>query len=391
VIATFRGFAVREAAECGDDVSMDSRADELVEGPRGRRMLYELASLADDDLSSFAWDVERSFDNSGSAVFVSWGPASDEHERRPERAEEVGEVAARIAGRSGHDVVDEERIVVALADSVGWARAWQEPDGTDMMLEDPAFVSALRPLAERVARMPEVEWWWHPVTQHQTVTRFSYADPETRVQQQPPVPEPSGTAAQLARWRQESRETEQQFVDHAANYPGTPLSGDWWALAQYTGVWSTPSLGAHGPAALHFVEDGGGERLARVWDGRPRDGARVLEITGPDDWADLCRRHPFDVTESRRHVWGLATGRQGRWVIPDWPAVAVEWDAVHLTVAGYLRTAERAVPVDGETATVLAGWDPAATVWFGEAIELDATFTEWRRDDEAWIRVAGRS
>ena len=48
-------------------------------------------------------------------------------------------------------------------------------------------------------------------------------------------------------------------------------------------------------------------------------GARVLEIDGPDVWAQLCRRHPLPVTAARRHDWYRATGRGDvTWVQPDW-------------------------------------------------------------------------
>jgi len=43
---------------------------------------------------------------------------------------------------------------------------------------------------------------------------------------------------------------------------------------------------------------------------------------------------------SRRHDWWRVTGSAGAWMIPDWVAVAADYDAVHLTVGGYLTTAE---------------------------------------------------
>jgi hypothetical protein len=54
------------------------------------------------------------------------------------------------------------------------------------------------------------------------------------------------------------------------------------------------------------------------------------------------------------------TGWTGRWLIPDYAAVADDWDAVHLTVAGYLTTAGIAIPAGGAR-TMLAGWDPDAS------------------------------
>jgi hypothetical protein len=64
----------------------------------------------------------------------------------------------------------------------------------------------------------------------------------------------------------------------------------------------------------------------------PRRGARVYEITGRRDWADLTARYPLEVTRSRRHDWWRVTGRAATWLIPDYAAVAADYDAIHLTV-----------------------------------------------------------
>jgi hypothetical protein len=237
--------------------------------------------------------------------------------------------------------------------------------------------------------MPEAGWLWHPLAGAQRVARFFYDDLETRAAVEPRRPDPAATAAELAAWRARSLDEERQFAGHAANYPDQELTGAWWSLPGYTAVWSTGTLADGSPAALHFIEDGAGEAHARVWTAAPRAGARVLEITGPEDWAQLCRRHPFEVSESRRHTWRLATGRTGRWVLPDWPAVAAEWDAVHVTGAGYLCCAERAIDVDAEagTATILAGWAPGAAVWLGEALEVADEPVDWRLADGVWAAV----
>jgi hypothetical protein len=111
-------------------------------------------------------------------------------------------------------------------------------------------------------------------------------------------------------------------------------------------------------------------------------GADVLEIDGPEAWADLCRRFPLDVTATRSAHWRLATGRVGRWVIPDWAAVAEHHGGVHVSVAGYLRAAGRAIQVDDDTASVMAGWDPDSTVWF-VPVDVDIAHAEhWRLDHE---------
>ena len=72
-----------------------------------------------------------------------------------------------------------------------------------------------------------------------------------------------------------------------------------------------------------------------------------LEANPPADWVALVREYPLDVTDTaKRGDWWRTTGRDGRWAMPDWSAVARDVDAVHLTVAAYLATAGRALPVD---------------------------------------------
>ncbi len=94
----------------------------------------------------------------------------------------------------------------------------------------------------------------------------------------------------------------------------------------------------------------------------PAPGA-VLELLGPADWVELCRRWSLDVQASCRHDWFRVTGQDRRWVMPDWLAVAGEYAAVHLTVLGYLRTATRLVELGDGRASVLAGWNPDETIW----------------------------
>jgi hypothetical protein len=125
---------------------------------------------------------------------------------------------------------------------------------------------------------------------------------------------------------------------------------------------STRTLESIGPVGLHLVEDALGWDSARCWSLQLRSEASIFEIGGEDDWAELVQRYPLAVAKSRRHDWWRATGRDLEWTIPDFYAVASDYDAVHLTVAGYLSTAGRAVPA-GDAHTVLAGWGPDETWW----------------------------
>jgi hypothetical protein len=142
-----------------------------------------------------------------------------------------------------------------------------------------------------------------------------------------------------------------------------------------------PALGAVG---LALVEDGPGRKSARCWPVVPADGARVYEVGSPGQWAGLVSRYPLEVTCSRRHVWRRVTGQAGRWLIPDYAAVAADWDAIHVSVAGYLTTAGIAIPAGSRACTMLAGWNPDATWWLSDVLSLSASSPEaWRANDQA--------
>lgn len=66
------------------------------------------------------------------------------------------------------------------------------------------------------------------------------------------------------------------------------------------------------------------------------------------------------------------------------------FDAVHLTVAAYLNTAGRAIPVEPDAATLLAGWAPDETVWLTDGLSLEGAATLWRGDrHDGWKPESG--
>lgn len=111
--------------------------------------------------------------------------------------------------------------------------------------------------------------------------------------------------------------------------------------------------------------------------------AATFEVTCAEDWATLCRAFPLEVTASRRHDWYRVTGRAGVWVVPDWARVAGRWDAVHLSVAGYLSAATRIIDVEPDVASMIAGWSPDTTVWLADVL-VAAAPQHW----ESWTRTS---
>jgi len=148
-----------------------------------------------------------------------------------------------------------------------------------------------------------------------------------------------------------------------------------------------PSLGA---IRLALAEDGFGWQLARCWPVAAPANARVYEISRPDQWARLVECYPFDVSRSRRHDWWRATGWTGRWLIPDYAAAAADWDAIHVSVAGYLSTAGIALPADASARTMLAGWDPDATWWLNDILSFTQPAELWQAAQQApfgWLKA----
>lgn len=63
--------------------------------------------------------------------------------------------------------------------------------------------------------------------------------------------------------------------------------------------------------------------------------------------------------------------------------MAADWDAIHVSVAGYLTTAGIAVPVARGACTMLAGWDPDATWWLNDVLALTGPPEIWQADDRS--------
>ena len=275
----------------------------------------------------------------------------------------------------GSGAMDAAALLAALAESVSWAKYWQEPDRQDLALAAPAARDALRPVAEAVAAAPAAAWWWAPtVLDDQHYVEWIDAGHDFS-------PALTGAPAKLGAWRRDTVERERRAAGLPAD-PRAPWSGDWWSTPAMSGLPSTTRAAAGlGAVALALTEDSMGWPAARVWPARVGPGARVYELTGPAAWTELVRRYPLEVTRSRRHDWWRATGRAGRWLIPDYAAVAADWDGVHLAVAGYLSTAGVAWPVSGDAATVLAGWNPDQTWWLTDVLTGGGPATNWVNPD----------
>lgn len=352
---------------------MELTAEELLRGPRGRRLCLELAAQDDAVMNALFWAGHAYDVNPGTLIRIGEG------EPGPDPVFSAEDVARLISAASVR--VDVEALRGALHDSVDNARYWQEPDGRDVVAAQEPVITALRPIAQAVAETTGIEWWTSAPAHHWLV---EYAPPqgvENRAALNP-VLDVSGVREKIRDWRRAIVEEEATAKRERPADPTHPITGSWWSLA----AWHRHTV-SRLPDALALMEDSYGPKTARTF--AVRGGRRVYEVRTPEDWTDLCRRFSVDVSASRRHDWFRATGRAGDWVLPDWDAVAEEWDGVHLTVAAYLAGAGRALTVDENRASVIAGWDPDTTYWFTNTLVLENEPPQhWVLDDDyRWQRA----
>ena len=246
--------------------------------------------------------------------------------------------------------------------------------GKTSSLVSPKYAKSCFPLRDGLA-FASMQWLCEPRHVVQWAIDWRSADD--------PAPLPREPRQTLAKWARDQRAEELRAAKDRPQDPHANVSGTWWSIPH--GIIRTVG---QIPAGLSLVEDSFGWEEATVIP--VRGIGTTYEVRTADDWVALCRMYPLEVTASRRHDWFRTTGRDGRWVIPDWERVATEWDAVHLAALGYLSSAGRALTVDADTSTVIAGWDPDSTIWLTDvAREWDAPRQIWHRSsqNERWTQA----
>ena len=82
---------------------------------------------------------------------------------------------------------------------------------------------------------------------------------------------------------------------------------------------------------------------------------RVFEIHSPAEWHDLCVSYP---APGRDH-----SGRHDGRIAPDWNAVSMDWDGVHLSFGGLLACEQARYERD-ETWSMHHSWQAELSYWF---------------------------
>ena len=299
----------------------------------------------------------------GTVIRISSGDADTDTDTDTTFTEaDVGELVHHVDLAS----ISNTAVREAICETVDHARYWQEPDGRDAVAAHPAVREALSRVADRlVSVLPDLT---APSAPAQWAVDWRVGADSAPIERSP--------AVVLERWGAEQREDEERSAWERPADPRASVSGTWWSVP-----YQLLSTRANVMDALQLVEDSLGWEVATVIP--VRGTGRILEIRSGEDWADLCRAFPMEVTASRRHDWFRVTGRDGRWIIPDWAQVAQEWDAVHLTMLGYLSAATRLIDIDGQRATLIAGWGPDATIWLTDVAR------EWHDPRQQWRRLDG--
>jgi len=387
-------------------------AEDLLAGPRGRRMCLEWAQRCEDEqaldggdrsdagLRGAVWDWSFSEDRPGRSVMFALAVEDAEGMTTAQVQEELARARrewrrptrpdpARVAALMEAVPVrapNEGEALILLRGAVDNARYWQPPDPEDDVAGLGEMRDALRRVAEVLAAAPSSRWWASPMDRSGQWAQ-TYADSETALRWIG-----HEAAGVLADWRQRMTDGEREALDRHHREPHRTSGGEWWSAPPHSLADSTRSLPDGSPLGLWCVEDSmGPDHLLAQRIRIPAD-LRILEIDGSSAWAELCRQFPLDVTWSRRGDWGQCTGRtSGPWVVPDWAALAESGlDAVHLTVRGYLACAGAVLDVDGSRASTVAGWDPDRTFWLHEVEPVGPPVT-WESDpsgsDLSWRRV----
>jgi len=363
---------------------------DLMAGPRGRRLCLEAAlewahhdeSTAGQKFATAVFHAAHDLDYRAGTSAMTY-LTFEAVDAPPDSAPTTHTAAdvVRLWATVPRGPVDAHVLMTALTGAVDAAAYWQPPDGDDVLAATEAMRGPLTEVAREIEVSAASSWWSAPVAlADQCAVRFDYQEAGFPAWE-------ADAASTLAVWREAIDEEEARARREFPSDPTASFSGAWWSKPPNALMRTTRSLGSDGPSGLWLVEDSHGPERARVRRVGVPSETNVYEIDGPEAWADLCRRAPLDVTASRRHDWHRTTGEAGPWVVPDWSRVAEEYDGVHLTVAGYLETAGRSIPVGEGASSVLAGWDPDTTYWFTDVRAYEDTEETWSYDDDrGWVR-----
>jgi hypothetical protein len=336
------------------------RARDLLAGPRGRELCARLAGI----------DVREMYEQLAPSQSVPLVRAPGPADVSPEaQAELPGEGDDEQFPPPLPDRDDPLAVIPALADVAEDVSYWGGYPAPDL-LDDPVLIARLRPAADWLSDSGGCRWWWSgPDRAAQRYVQWTARDDT--------APE-LGNAAEMLRAADAEADEDERRMSADRHLPaGSGVNGPWWTCPDV--ISTTRRLGRLGAVLLAGQEDGFGDTNAVIWPFAVASTSRILEIDGPQAWQRLVAAYPRPATATYRHTWAW-TGWDGNWVVPRWTVVARDWDGVHLSVAGYLATAGRALPI-GTARTLLGGWNPDETYWLTDVLRPGGPSSVWRNHD----------
>lgn len=277
--------------------------------------------------------------------------------------------AARVLG-SGHEIGT--ALWDALRECTSSSCYWDAPPDRSSGLAAPRYRKPLGELAD--AALPRY-WpaWWS--SSYDGGSQVFIAPMEANDSPDPSPPKLTGTADHLARWASSQRKPAAPVHPWDGPSVWDRRTGDWWSTpAVYATTRTNPDLGVVG---LMLYEDVRTWRRAATWPVRTRDGASIYEVRDAASWLGLLGQSAIDVTDHVQYDWYRASGVRGRWEIPDWEELAQRYDAIHLTIDGYLRLAGNPIDTGRGTLTMVAGWAPDETYWLTDSFTVVGPSTVW--------------
>ena len=160
------------------------RAQDLLAGPRGRRLCWSLLEPGDYPGWDLVWDGAHRGNLTG-------------------LTDELAACVARTDLDSTVVHADQQTLLAALVEPVQTAMYWQEPDDDDYALSAREVRDALLPVAQAVTRAPEARWWASAIA----------ASSQQYVEwpgEHGGVPALTATATELATWRAEDERSAQE-------------------------------------------------------------------------------------------------------------------------------------------------------------------------------------
>lgn len=191
-----------------------------------------------------------------------------------------------------------------------------------------------RRIATAVAKAPAAQWWWTPLRRDSQV--WICTEPVRRGRGLP-------------------------FV--------TSYGHHWDATAPAAALTTSTRLPRLPALALLAGQDRSWRAASApisAWRVPVKPDARIAEIHSPSDWTALVQRYPSHRTDRclAPHLDDAWPDDSLTWTV-DWRALSRDYDAVHVSVAGWLTATSQVLPLpNGRGYTTCEGWPTEATAWF---------------------------